>query len=38
MCDNCRRALYELEVQWGNQTLDIAKIRRILDSQEDEAA
>lgn len=35
MCDNCRRALHELEVQWGNQALDLAKIRHILSNQDD---
>lgn len=35
MCDNCRRALHELEIQWGNQALDLAKIRQILNHHDD---
>lgn len=30
MCDNCKRAVYELELEWGAGRIDIAKLKGIL--------
>ena len=37
MCDNCKQAVYELEIQWGAGKFDYGRIKQILNQQEEEA-
>lgn len=30
MCDNCKRAAYELELQWGAGLFDYGRLKKIL--------
>lgn len=34
MCENCRKASYELKLQTGTLILDLPKIIKILDNEE----
>jgi len=34
MCDNCKQAVYELELQWGRGVLDVGELKRILNREE----
>lgn len=36
MCENCKRAAYELELQWGAGHVDYGKLKSILTSSERE--